>query len=87
MPIRKASPARCAIRVAHPTVPVLDGSQYILELDSARGGRANNWHTDVTFTQAYPQASILRAVTVPESGRLRMRGPTPRPPTRICRRN
>jgi taurine dioxygenase len=52
----------------HPTVPVAAGSRYILELDSTRGGRANTWHTDVTFTQAYPQASILRAVTVPDAG-------------------
>jgi len=54
--------------VAHPTVPVLDGSRYILELDADRGGRANSWHTDVTFSQAYPQASILRAVVVPDAG-------------------
>ena len=54
--------------VAHPTVPVLGGSQYILELDADRGGRANSWHTDVTFSDAYPQASILRAVVVPEAG-------------------
>jgi taurine dioxygenase len=53
--------------VAHPTVPVLDGSRYILELDGARG-RANSWHTDVTFAQAYPQASVLRAVVIPEAG-------------------
>jgi alpha-ketoglutarate-dependent sulfate ester dioxygenase len=54
--------------IAHPTVPVAPDSQYILELDSARGGRANNWHTDITFTQEYPQASVLLALTVPESG-------------------
>jgi taurine dioxygenase len=54
--------------VAHPTVPVLAGSQYILELDGSRHGRANRWHTDVTFTEAYPEASILRAVVSPSSG-------------------
>jgi len=54
--------------VAHPTVPVLTGTQYILELDADRGGRANSWHTDITFSQAYPQASVLRAVAVPEAG-------------------
>ena len=26
------------------------------------------WHTDVTFVDAYPQASILRGVTIPEVG-------------------
>jgi len=54
--------------VPHPTVPVLSGTQYILELDADRGGRANNWHTDVTFAEAYPQASVLRAIVVPEAG-------------------
>ena len=54
--------------VAHPTVPVRDGSSYLLELDSLHGGRANSWHTDVTFVDAYPAASILRAVVSPESG-------------------
>jgi len=54
--------------VAHPTVPVRDGTGYLLELDSAHGGRANSWHTDVTFDVAYPQASILRAVEIPAHG-------------------
>ncbi|AOK31937.1 MULTISPECIES: TauD/TfdA dioxygenase family protein [Burkholderia] len=54
--------------VAHPTVPAVDGTEYLLELDSHRGGRANSWHTDVTFVDAYPQASILRGVTIPEVG-------------------
>ena len=54
--------------VAHPTVPVISGTRYILELDSRHGGRANSWHTDVTFVDAYPRASILRALVVPPSG-------------------
>ncbi|TBU72274.1 TauD/TfdA dioxygenase family protein [Phytopseudomonas daroniae] len=54
--------------VAHPTVPVRDGSSYLLELDSAQGARANTWHTDVTFVDAYPKASILRSVLVPSAG-------------------
>ncbi|MNJ33400.1 putative dioxygenase [compost metagenome] len=54
--------------VAHPTVPIKDGTDYVLELDSQHGGRANSWHTDVTFVDAYPKASILRAVVVPASG-------------------
>jgi taurine dioxygenase len=54
--------------VAHPTVPVAQGTEYVLELDSRHGGRANTWHTDVTFDVAYPQASILRALVVPEHG-------------------
>lgn len=54
--------------VPHPTSPVKDGSQFVLELDSDRGGRANSWHTDVTFVDAYPQASILRAIEIPAAG-------------------
>ncbi len=54
--------------VAHPTVPVADGSNYLLELDSKEGYAASSWHTDVTFVDAYPKASILRALTVPEAG-------------------
>ncbi|WP_341674774.1 TauD/TfdA family dioxygenase [Niveibacterium sp. SC-1] len=54
--------------VAHPTAHKVDGTHYVLELDSHRGGRANSWHTDVTFVDAYPQASILRALTIPEAG-------------------
>src|SRR5882672_9153401 len=44
--------------VPHPTVPSLAGTNYILDLDATKGGgRANEWHTDVTFDTAYPQAS------------------------------
>ncbi|MGY4906609.1 TauD/TfdA dioxygenase family protein [Streptomyces sp. 900116325] len=53
--------------VAHPTVPSADG-RYALGIDSDHGGRANQWHTDVTFVPAYPAFSILRAVTVPPYG-------------------
>jgi taurine dioxygenase len=54
--------------VAHPTVPVAEGSKYLLELDSKEGYAASSWHTDVTFTAAYPKASILRGITIPEAG-------------------
>lgn len=54
--------------VAHPTVPVAEGSHYLLELDSKEGYAASSWHTDVTFTDAYPKASILRGITIPEAG-------------------
>ncbi|QHW31028.1 TauD/TfdA family dioxygenase [Paenibacillus rhizovicinus] len=54
--------------VAHPTVPIKQGTDYVLELNSQHGGRADSWHTDVTFVDAYPEASILRAVVVPEAG-------------------
>lgn len=54
--------------IAHPTVPVRDGTRYLLELDGGEGRRANSWHTDVTFVDAYPKASILRSVVAPTSG-------------------
>ncbi|KQQ50850.1 TauD/TfdA family dioxygenase [Pseudomonas syringae] len=54
--------------VAHPTVPVSEGSSYLMQLSAADGQRANSWHTDVTFVAAYPKASILRSVVAPESG-------------------
>ncbi len=54
--------------VAHPTVPVAEGSRYLLELDSREGYAASSWHTDVTFVDAYPKGSILRAINIPEAG-------------------
>ena len=54
--------------VAHPTVPVAEGSRYLLDLDSKEGYAASSWHTDVTFVDAYPKGSILRAITAPEAG-------------------
>jgi alpha-ketoglutarate-dependent taurine dioxygenase len=53
--------------VPHPTVPSREGTQ-ILELDSQHGGRANSWHTDVTFEVDYPQISVLRGVVIPDAG-------------------
>lgn len=57
-----------AAPIGHPTVPSISGTRFITELDSRHGGRANSWHTDVTFVDAYPRASILRALVVPASG-------------------
>ncbi|WP_013587865.1 TauD/TfdA dioxygenase family protein [Paraburkholderia phenoliruptrix] len=54
--------------VAHPTVPSHAGGSRLLDLDSAHGARANSWHTDVTFVDAYPKVSVLRAITIPPVG-------------------
>src|ERR1700704_6514392 len=55
--------------VPHPTVGATKGTASILELDSARGGgRADQWHTDVTFVDAYPKISVLRGVVIPPFG-------------------
>ena len=64
----EAFAARLGEPVAHPTVPVAEGSRYLLDLESREGFAASTWHTDVTFTPAYPEASILRAIEVPEAG-------------------
>lgn len=63
----KPSAALLGTPVAHPTVPSADG-RYSLGIDSDHGGRANQWHTDVTFVPAYPAFSILRAVVIPPYG-------------------
>ena len=54
--------------LAHPTVPVAEGSQFLLELNSKEGEAASAWHTDITFLPAYPEASILRALIIPPAG-------------------
>ncbi len=53
---------------AHPTVPVKENSNFIFELDSDQGAKANHWHTDVTFVPEVPKYSILRGVTIPNVG-------------------
>ncbi len=54
--------------VGHPTVPSLDGTEAILDVDGSRGERASSWHADITFLDAYPSVSILRPQTLPERG-------------------
>jgi taurine dioxygenase len=49
----------------HPTVSG-DG-QAILPID-AEQGKANSWHTDVTFVDRIPAISVLRAITLPPYG-------------------
>ena len=57
-----------ALTGGHPTLPSSSGSGYVLELDSLAGGRADHWHTDVTFALEPPAISVLRAVKVPAVG-------------------
>jgi alpha-ketoglutarate-dependent taurine dioxygenase len=57
------------VTTAHPTVPAIDNNSSVLNIDSGtNGGRANTWHTDVTFVDQPPAASILRAVLIPAYG-------------------
>ncbi|WP_442891627.1 TauD/TfdA dioxygenase family protein [Dietzia sp.] len=48
--------------LAHPTVQSRGTERLSIE------GAANSWHTDVSFVDRIPKASILRAVTIPEFG-------------------
>ncbi len=50
---------------AHPTVT--SRGARLLPIDS-RYDKANSWHTDVTFVDRIPKASLLRAVTLPAYG-------------------
>jgi taurine dioxygenase len=56
------------LTTAHPTIPAEPGAPNILPVDSERGGRANHWHTDVTFVVNPPQLSTLRSITIPPYG-------------------
>jgi alpha-ketoglutarate-dependent sulfate ester dioxygenase len=49
----------------HPTVAG-DGNA-VLPIDSEQG-KANSWHTDVTFVDRPPAISVLRAITLPPYG-------------------
>jgi alpha-ketoglutarate-dependent sulfate ester dioxygenase len=49
---------------AHPT---LSNGESVLPIDS-RYDKANSWHTDVTFVDRIPKASLLRAVSLPAYG-------------------
>lgn len=64
----EAFAARLGEPLAHPTVPVAEGSKYLLELNSKEGEAASQWHTDITFLPAFPAASILRALVIPPAG-------------------
>ena len=51
--------------IAHPTVTSRGAD--VLPIDS-RYDKANSWHTDVTFVDRIPKASLLRAITLPSYG-------------------
>jgi alpha-ketoglutarate-dependent sulfate ester dioxygenase len=57
------------LTAAHPTVPGTKEDFRVFELDAqAGGGKANAWHTDVTFVDRPPAISVLRAITLPPYG-------------------
>ena len=55
--------------IGHPAASLMaaQNAPIITPIDSEYG-KANRWHTDVTFAANYPAASILRAVTLPSYG-------------------
>src|SRR3954454_13073663 len=55
------------LTTAHPTVPSEPGAPHVLPVDSEKG-RANHWHTDVTFVLSPPQLSTLRSIVLPPYG-------------------
>jgi len=63
---QQAFAARLGTPIAHPAVQH-DSAPIITPINSDYG-KANRWHTDVTFVANYPAASILRAVTLPSYG-------------------
>ena len=63
---QQAFAARLGTPIAHPSVQQ-EGAPIITPINSDYG-KANRWHTDVTFVANYPAASILRAVTLPSYG-------------------
>jgi alpha-ketoglutarate-dependent taurine dioxygenase len=58
--------ARIGTPIAHPSVQ--QENMPIITPINSEYGKANRWHTDVTFVANYPAASVLRAVTLPSYG-------------------
>ena len=55
--------------IGHPAASVLAAKNApVITPINSEYGKANRWHTDVTFAANYPAASILRAVTLPRYG-------------------
>ncbi|CAM3930689.1 TauD/TfdA dioxygenase family protein [Smaragdicoccus niigatensis] len=54
------------LTTAHPTVPGQNRAN-VLEVD-AENGKANEWHTDVTFVVNPPAISTLRSIVIPSYG-------------------
>lgn len=56
------------VTFGHPVWDSGDVPDEIYELDSADGGFADVWHTDVTFMPTPPAVSVLRPVVLPQTG-------------------
>jgi alkyl sulfatase len=56
------------LTLGHPTLPSPEGQPLLEEIDSAKGGPANRWHTDVTFCDRPPAFTFLHGVVIPPVG-------------------
>jgi taurine dioxygenase len=56
------------LTLGHPTLVSPQGQPLLEEIDSHKGGRANYWHTDVTFVDRPPAFTLLHAVVIPPVG-------------------
>lgn len=52
----------------HPLTEKLEGTPEVTLLHSDRGGRADVWHTDVTFNEQPPIAAVLQQISGPDAG-------------------
>jgi taurine dioxygenase len=51
----------------HPFLPKVEGHPEVVIIDS-EGGKADTWHTDLTFKASPPLASVLQLVSCPPAG-------------------
>jgi taurine dioxygenase len=56
------------LTLGHPTLQSPPDQPLLEEIDSHKGGRANHWHTDVTFVERPPAFTLLHAVVIPPVG-------------------
>jgi alpha-ketoglutarate-dependent taurine dioxygenase len=56
------------LTLGHPTLESPPDQPLLEEIDSRKGGRANHWHTDVTFVERPPAFTLLHAVVIPPVG-------------------
>ncbi|MHC2440232.1 TauD/TfdA dioxygenase family protein [Bradyrhizobium sp. USDA 4451] len=51
-----------------PTVSTLKGTISMIEIDTVHGLRADCWHIDMAYMEAYPKILVLRGVVIPPTG-------------------
>ncbi|HEY6278537.1 MAG TPA: TauD/TfdA family dioxygenase [Streptosporangiaceae bacterium] len=56
------------LTLGHPAISSPPEQPHLEEIDSRKGGRANHWHTDVTFVDRPPAFTLLHAIVIPPVG-------------------